>query len=110
MWLMSSKPHSWAKRPTESDRAYMNFCYYRDMGPGRSIQKAWERARREQGKSPIGVPNGRWTAWTQQHDWKERALAYDASMETALKEAEVRQMERRGITASLGRTPLLAGL
>jgi hypothetical protein len=63
----------------ESARAYRAFRFYRDFGPGRSLDRAWQRFCADQGKEhgPAIRRPGHWTSWSMRFDWVDRAKAYD---------------------------------
>jgi hypothetical protein len=66
--------------PDESPRAYRAFCHYRDLGPNRSLDRAWERYRTtsDQGKKRKSARRpGHWGAWSQKFLWVKRADAHD---------------------------------
>lgn len=67
----------WERQPNESARAYSAFCTYRNLGPKRSVLRAW---RLRTGCEKAAVP-GNWNYWRAEHDWKKRAETYDAEME-----------------------------
>lgn len=76
--------------PDESARAYSAFCIYRDLGPDRSLDLAWERRRAlsEHGKASGSARRpGHWAAWCQKYKWVERAEAYDDSIDEARRSA-----------------------
>lgn len=78
----------WERLPNESARAYAAFVIYRDMGAVRSLDKAYHHATGQQ-ESGKRAP-GRWTQWSVQHQWSDRAAAWDAmlrSRELAQREA-----------------------
>lgn len=59
----------WDKRPGESSRAYEFYRRFRDLGPLRTFD-------------PLVDPEHRVTLntireWSQKHDWRDRALAWD---------------------------------
>jgi len=68
----------WVQRPGECFRAYAHFAAYRDLGPGRSLLRAW---RQQTGNERATCVPGRWTQWSQVHGWAARAAAYDAHLE-----------------------------
>jgi hypothetical protein len=83
-------PPIWNKRETESDKAYAAFLLYRDLGRGRSLDKA---------SSTFDNPSSKLRqmgTWSSQHDWVKRCQAWDAYQqakdETALD--ELRQKKR----------------
>lgn len=62
----------WDRRPDETDKAWIAFVAYRDLGAGkRTIAKATEALGR-----PTGYARSL-EAWSGQHAWRERAAAYD---------------------------------
>jgi hypothetical protein len=70
--------------PQESPRAYRAFCVYRDLGPGRSLDQAWELfcAASDPTKDRGSARRpGHWAAWSQKYQWVERAEAYDDLIE-----------------------------
>jgi hypothetical protein len=80
------------KQPGESDRAWAGFQIYRDLGQARSIDKAYRiyTGQKESDKRA----SGRFTKWSQDHDWLDRAQAYDDYHEMVRREA-IEQYERR---------------
>lgn len=80
----------WDKREDEGARAYHCFTLYRDLGPGRSIDKAYhaDRAARGQQESSKSRAPRRWFEWAAEHEWKRRAEAFDAH-----RELEARQLQ-----------------
>lgn len=73
------------RQPGESARAFEGFKIYRDLGPGRSVDRAYElyAGRRLGGRRAPG----RFQLWSRQHDWRDRAEAYDAWLEMVGREA-----------------------
>lgn len=73
------------RQPGESARAFEGFKCYRDLGPGRSVDRAYElyAGRRLGGKRAPG----RFQLWSRQHYWRGRAEAYDAWLEMIGREA-----------------------
>jgi hypothetical protein len=66
--------------PDESARAYRAFCHYRDLGPNRSLDRAWEChcTTSDQGKNRKSARRpGHWGAWSQKFLWVKRADAHD---------------------------------
>jgi len=70
----------WERQPEESARAYAAFCLYLNLGPQRSIQKAFEAksAPNAPQKRPV---NGTWKAWCSRFRWTERARDYSLHLE-----------------------------
>lgn len=67
----------WDRMPDEGSAAYAAFCAYRDLGVGRSLERAY-RATKGQDKGHV---SGRWTLWAKAYNWRDRAEAYDVHME-----------------------------
>lgn len=68
----------WERQPGEGARAWEAFCAYRDLGPRRSIDKAWRalNPRHERATAPR-----HWREWARTLDWVDRAEAWDARVE-----------------------------
>jgi hypothetical protein len=70
----------------ESSRAYRAFCVYRDLGPHRSLDRAWKSScsATDQGDDTGGTSSrhpGCWGTWSQKFNWVERAEAHDDEIE-----------------------------
>jgi hypothetical protein len=76
--------------PGESARDHRAFCIYRDLGPRRSLQKAWReyctsvrpvrsklRGRPRRSSDVITKCPGAWTSLCAKYHWVQRAEAYD---------------------------------
>lgn len=62
----------WDRQDGESPKAYAAFCYYRDMGPTRSLRKMM--------KADVPVKLGSWASlsgWSSKFSWVERAAAWE---------------------------------
>lgn len=70
----------WERQPGESARAYAAFCVYLNLGPQRSIQKAFEAKSAPDApqKRPV---NGTWKAWCSRFRWTERTNDYSLYLE-----------------------------
>lgn len=72
------------RQPGEPARAYHGFAHYRDLGPMRSLDKAW-REHHEKCLQQVQPATRRrpmsWGDWSVRWGWVERAAAYDASIE-----------------------------
>jgi hypothetical protein len=80
--LLSQDPVNPERHPQESSRAYRAFCLYRDLGPDRSLDRAWASFRAAQSKDRGSSRHpGYWGKWCHQFDWVARADAYDDSIE-----------------------------
>lgn len=87
--------------PDESDDSYAVFCIYRDMGPKRSVAKAYHAFK--QGLSTISGDDPRWEdedvkavvghvgKWSSAYEWVSRAKAYDRYLD------KIRRIEREEI-------------
>lgn len=89
-------PEPWEKQKGESRQAFANFAVYRDLGPRRSVRKAAEACHRSHD-----------TLFEQsaKYNWVERADAYDAFVDSRIREAretEISQAEAQ--EASLARS------
>lgn len=81
----------WERQEGEGGRAYAAFCAYRDLGPTRTMNRAYTvhiRERVEAGEisAQRGArlrpeASGRWQAWSTAWSWGKRAQAYDAHLE-----------------------------
>ena len=73
----------WLQLDDESGKAYIAFCVYRDMGPQRSIRKAYiaqlppYRYTKHGRKRYSRLLPGRWAMWSSKFAWHKRALAFD---------------------------------
>jgi hypothetical protein len=100
--------HPWDQVSGESGPAYVAFGVFRDLGPERSLRKAYsvlspQRALRAQRATKelkdntrsgrISVPS-QWKNWSRDHKWQERAKAFDkhlAAVEQQQREEEARR-------------------
>lgn len=87
----SNKPAAWEQLPHESSSAYHAFSIYRSLPPGeRSIDEAYRRHAGKacdwQGRAP-----GHVNAWASDNDWVERAMAYDAHLDEAVRAADLEE-------------------
>lgn len=86
----------WNKRQEskgETSKAYTNFCVYRDMGTGRSLDDSWWLATQGEEGTQRGSKRAPdyWKKWSANYDWVSRAAAYDDYQERILR--EVREKE-----------------
>lgn len=65
----------WEKTPWETPRAYDAFTKYRDMGPKRTVRGCGLQ---------LGLKH-QCREWSAQHDWVNRAAAFDAAQDRALR-------------------------
>lgn len=68
----------WDRLENEGAKAFVAFCAYRDMGPDRSIAKAY---RALSGRQSSVRPPRRWAYWSSDFEWKRRAEEYDLHLE-----------------------------
>ncbi|NMO09501.1 hypothetical protein [Methanobacterium subterraneum] len=66
--------YSWERLLDETSKQFEAFCIYRDIGPGRSIQKVAQKRAGSGGLSKL-------KEWSSKHHWSERAKAYDAHID-----------------------------
>lgn len=64
----------WERREKESPKAYAALCSYRDLGPTRSVEKAF--AALNPGKKRSGRP-AEWYVWSRRFEWVARVNAWD---------------------------------
>lgn len=73
----------------ETHKAWMAFCVYRDMGNGRSLDKAWRQVTGKDGRHAR-----HWAAWSSQNHWVSRCQAYDNAV---MKEARRKIQDERAL-------------
>jgi hypothetical protein len=99
---MPETPVPYERQPGESAKAYAAFTAFRDLGPGRSVLKAY---RQETGKEPARQPSGTWIGWAARWHWHDRAEAWDAELDRqnrAAQEEARRQMGERHAKEAMG--------
>jgi hypothetical protein len=70
--------NSWDKRRQESKEAYSWFLIYRNLGPARSVPRAYAVYTGAAAKgSERQEPSGAWTQACSAHNWTERAVDWD---------------------------------
>jgi hypothetical protein len=72
---MDDERKPWDQLPEEPDKAYAAFLVYCHLGPGRSIDKAYEIATKRTGKEASGT----WRYYSDSFHWVERAAAFDVA-------------------------------
>jgi hypothetical protein len=90
--------HPWERQEGETSKAFAGFESYRMLGPGRSLQAAWERycsrpgmlreRRQARGEEALHCP-GYWTAWARKWNWRERAVAWDEEVAALARDREL---------------------
>ena len=96
--MAASKPIPWERMGDESAQAYAAFCLYRDLGAGRSLDRAYalhvERINAQGGRqlSANAAPGG-WNRWCLENVWVERAAAYDLDCERRRRQQAERERD-----------------
>lgn len=88
-------PLPYEQQPGESSRAFRAFAFYRELGPERSIDRAYTEYL---GGAKPGRAPGQWNAWSRERAWVERASAYDAHVDQEKRKArerKIRELEDR---------------
>jgi hypothetical protein len=85
----------WERQPGESDKAFLGFRIYRDMGVNRTVVDAEKQYRVMTGGSPPAGrdPTGQFNAWCVAHRWRERVSHWDDEQDAIA----VREMKRSRI-------------
>jgi hypothetical protein len=78
----------WDRRESETTYAYRCFCCYRDLGPDRTLAAAYHAC--QPSFHGDRVP-GHVADWSRDHDWVQRAEAYDDHLEGIRRRAYERQ-------------------
>jgi hypothetical protein len=66
----------WEQLDNESNAAYARFLAYRNLGPTRTIDKAYQAATREN-KRKSNTATSQWYNDSMSHHWNDRATAWD---------------------------------
>jgi hypothetical protein len=66
----------WEQLDNESNAAYVRFLSYRNLGPTRTIDKAYQAATREN-KRKSDTATSQWYNDSMSHQWNDRATAWD---------------------------------
>lgn len=84
----------WLRQPNEPPRAHRAFMFYCNLGPARSMRKAYQAylaaggAVLQKGYKPatsaagengrrVDSPPGQWVQWSRRYSWVARALSFD---------------------------------
>lgn len=70
----------WDQLENESNAAYARFLSYRNLGPMRTLQKAYEAYQAAQpvrNRKKAQSPTGTWNEDSATYNWRERATAWD---------------------------------
>jgi hypothetical protein len=82
----------WERRDGETAKAFAAFAVYRDLGPGRSVAKAYQR---QTGRRPASNrAAGHWVTWATRNDWQGRARAWDDRKDREARQAELDQIKQ----------------
>src|ERR1700722_15966713 len=90
-------PHGGGRLPDESARAYRAFCEYCDLGPNRSLDRAWESfcAQSNPGRVRQSARRpGHWAGWSQEFQWVKRAQTHDDQIDEARREANIQRRRK----------------
>lgn len=68
----------WERREGETSKAFAAFCVYRDLGPSRSVEKAY---RQGIGRESAKIP-GYFFAWASRYGWEARGLDWDVHLDS----------------------------
>src|SRR6266567_5773300 len=89
----------------ESAYAYAAYREYCELGPSRTLAAAWQAHRQRSRKAkPLRgrprlrnvatrQPSGQWTTWSKQFGWRDRAAAYDASLDAEKRQASLARLQ-----------------
>jgi hypothetical protein len=103
----------WDQQPGESPRAYHAFAHYRDLGVGRSLDKAW-RAHKTVCEQQAQIDPKRralqgWKTWSVRFGWVIRSEAWDRDVDVKHRtKAEQIQADARERHARLAQGALAA--
>jgi hypothetical protein len=68
---------------SETNAAWLGFCCYRDLGPGRTVEEAWRVYSKARGReratnsSKRHHPSAQFSRWKTNHDWDDRCAEFD---------------------------------
>lgn len=96
--MAKKRTEVWLRAEGEGHIPYEAFEHYRNMGPSRSVDRAYRQLMVEKGKrseEEVGSlsASGRWWDWYKRFNWGERAQAWDAHNEyqRAIEQEEARR-------------------
>lgn len=84
----------------ETGRAYHAYSLFRDLGAGRSINKAYDlflKQRQDNGETTAGKRTAprHWEEWSSVHEWQSRVASFDFALELKRREqAEAEHLEQ----------------
>lgn len=95
--------HPWERQYGETDAAWDAFLTFREMGPKRSLRKAYLANTGNDPEKVPCAPRTTWGMWSTQWRWSDRVEEYDRYQDTIFrKQLEARRLEARVETADLG--------
>lgn len=84
----------WDRMPKETTKAFAAFCTYRDMGPERSMNKAYRVSKGcQKGAKRV---TGTWQKWARQWQWVERVRSYDEHLDRLVQEESEKRAKEQG--------------
>lgn len=96
--MAKKRTETWLRAESEGHIPYEAFEKYRDMGPSRSVDKAYrnfmvQKGKRSEEEVTSLSASGRWWEWYKRFNWGERAQAWDAHNEymRAIEQEEARK-------------------
>lgn len=93
--MAESEPQPWEQLPDEPNECYVRFLIYRNLGPGRTVDLAYNAYVAQMPTDPAKVPKGKpdrrrrptpkpgtrasssWWENSREHEWQQRATAWD---------------------------------
>jgi hypothetical protein len=90
---MSDMPLPYERQPGETAKAFAAFTCFRDLGPERSVLKAYQQ---KTGKKHAKQATGVWNGWATAYNWHERAAAWDSHLDRQTREAQERARREMG--------------
>lgn len=87
---------SWDRQPKETDKQFAAFSVYRDLGPGRSIDRAYIAMKGALPDNNRGRAPKYWFDWSRHLNWKDRVAEYDAFLDNVRAQAAIRAAEAEG--------------
>lgn len=96
---MNHRANPWDQRPGESSQAFIAFRSYLELGQKRTVLDAF---RAKSGKPESQQVSGRWGIWSREHEWAERARAFDASILAQVDKGAARAARGRGERLNVG--------
>jgi hypothetical protein len=80
---------AWERQAGESSRAFAAFVHYRDRGPSRSLDKAWQSAHPQKSHRRRSKT---WATWSSRWNWVDRARLFDADVDRQVREKRAAQI------------------